>query len=100
MKRISANFIAVFISLMLFAMTIMAEESSETVQSEKQFQQKDECLLLAKNCGNSVVSIQDKIGRLEEEIARGRAVYTVEELNILKQKLDEVSRTLDFLLQK
>ena len=59
--------------------------------------QKDECLLLARQCGLSAQSIQDKIERLQEEIAKGTAVYTPEELRRLKQKLDEVSRTLDYL---
>ena len=81
-------------------MPVHADEASTTEASEQQTKQKDECLLVARNCGNSAISIQDKIEKLKDEIAKGRAVYTPEELNNLKQKLDEVSRTLDFLLEK
>jgi hypothetical protein len=81
-------------------MPVFADEAESTLSTEEQAQQKDECLLVARNCGNSAISIQDKIERLKDEIAKGRAVYTLEELNNLKQKLDEVSRILDFLLDK
>jgi len=81
-------------------MPVYSEETLPADSSEQQDQHKDECLLLARNCGTSAVSIQDKIARLKEEISKGRAVYTVEELNNLKQKLDEVSRILDYLLEK
>ncbi|MSN27253.1 MAG: hypothetical protein GJV46_15485 [Geobacter sp.] len=100
MKRIATLFTAVLISLMPVVMPVFADETSTTGPSGQQDQEKDECLLLARKCGNSAVSIQDKIEKLKEEIAKGRAVYTAEELSNLKQKLDEVSKTLDFLLEK
>lgn len=59
--------------------------------------QKDECLLIARNCGTSARSVQDKVERLQEEIEKGKRVYTPEELRQLKQKLDEVEKVLDFL---
>jgi hypothetical protein len=62
--------------------------------------QKDECVLIARECGSSVQSIQDKIERLQREIARGTAVYTPEELNLLKHRLDEVNKVLDMLGNK
>jgi hypothetical protein len=91
---------AIFFSLTSNLMPIFAEVTNPADSSEQQIQQKDECLLVARNCGNSAVSIQDKIERLKEEISKGRTVYTTEELNNLNQKLDEVSRILDFLLEK
>jgi len=100
MKRIATLLAAVLIFLMPAVTPAFADETSTAGPSEQQDQEKDECLLLARRCGNSAVSIQDKIEKLKEEIAKGRAVYTAEELNNLKQKLDEVSKTLDFLLEK
>lgn len=44
-------------------------------------------------------SIQEIIRDLQEEIARGEAVYTVEELRLLERKLDEYERTLRLLLE-
>lgn len=93
-------FVVMIVVLISTASLVLAEEKVLSEQPEQQTQQKDECLLVAKNCGTSVVSIQDKIERLKEEIAKGRAVYTTEELNNLKQKLDDVNRTLDYLLEK
>ena len=100
MKKISMLLTAMLISLLPVVVPVLADEAATTEQPGQQTQQKDECLLLAKSCGNSAVSIQDKIDRLKEEIAKGKTVYTTEELNNLKQKLDEVSKTLDFLLDK
>lgn len=61
---------------------------------------KDLCVLIAVECGHSAQSIQDRIERLKEAIAKGTAVYTPEELRSLKQKLDEVNKTLDLLGNK
>jgi len=82
------------------AVPLLADETETIDPQDQQTHQKDECLLAARRCGNSAISIQDKIERLKEEIDKGRAVYTLEELNTLQQKLDEVNRTLDFLLEK
>lgn len=58
---------------------------------------KDECLLIARNCGTSARSLQDKIEKLQEEIQKGKKVYTPQELRLLQQKLNEVEKVLDFL---
>jgi len=60
----------------------------------EQTQQKDECLLVAKNCPDSVDSIQQRIEKLQHEIGRGADVYTSDELQILKQKLDDATSIL------
>jgi len=100
MKRFCVLITAVGMYLLTIGVSVRADESVTTEVSEQQTQKKDECLLVARNCGNTVMSIQDKIERLKEEIAKGRDVYTVEEFNNLNQKLEEVNRTLDFLLDK
>lgn len=100
MRRKGMLLTAMAIYLLASCVAVTADENATMETSEQQTQQKDECLLVARNCGNSAISIQDKIERLKEEIAKGRAVYTVEELNDLKLKLEEVNRTLDFLLDK
>ena len=47
---------------------------------------------------NRQPSIQEIIRDLREEIARGEAVYTVEELRLLERKLDDYEQTLRVLL--
>lgn len=98
MKKTSLFFMIIVISLLSIIVPVYADETTTGEPSEQQTQQKNECILLAIKCGNSIISIQDKIQLLKEEIAKGRTVYSVEDLNNLKKKLDEVSKTLDFLL--
>src|SRR5690349_493302 len=51
--------------------------------------QKDECLLVARNCANETETIQQRIDRLNYEILKGTDVYTPEELNTLKRQLND-----------
>lgn len=58
-----------------------------------QLANKDECLLVAKNCPNDF-TIQQRIDRLNTEISKGTSVYTPDELNMLKKERDEAYREL------
>lgn len=62
-------------------------------------QGKDECLLVSQNCKDQVDSIQQKIARLNKEIAKGNKVYTPSEIKVLQGKLREVNNQLDDLLK-
>lgn len=77
--------------------TVHAEEmkSSSTAPAT----QKDECLLISKNCENQVLSIQEKMRRLQAEIKKGNRVYTPDELRRLDEKLQDVQKTLDVMLK-
>ena len=57
---------------------------------------KDECLLVAINCGTDYISLERKIENLRKEISKGKSVYTDDELNILRGKLDNATKTLEF----
>ena len=59
-----------------------------------QYANKDECMLVARNCPPDI-SIQDRIDRLNTEIAKGTDVYTPAELRVLNQKLNEAYTELD-----
>ena len=52
--------------------------------------QKDECLLVAKDCSSDTINA--RVERLEQEIAKGSAVYSDSELSKLKRELQEASR--------
>ncbi|HZV82628.1 MAG TPA: hypothetical protein VFF53_10735, partial [Geobacteraceae bacterium] len=58
---------------------------------------KDECLLVAANCADNVDSIQQRIERLNKEIAKGSAVYTQDELSKLNMKLEDTLKQLEGL---
>ncbi|SNB45343.1 hypothetical protein [Geobacter sp. DSM 9736] len=74
--------------------TAMAVEHAHVGHDEKCIK---ECQMLVRNCGQEVDSIQSRISKLNLEISRGTAVYTIRELIILKQKLDDAEATLGHL---
>lgn len=98
-KRVFLLFSVVAVTLLFTSGSVYSDETGAT-ESSVQRQQKDECLLLAIKCGTSIVSIQDKIEKLKDEIAKGKTAYTAEELNKLKKQLEDVSKTLDYLLER
>lgn len=85
-------------ALMLIAVPVLADEEF-TDRAVEQGQQggKDECLLVARNCGNEVDSIQQRIDRIQKEIGRGTDVYTNDELNRLNRQLGEELKNLENL---
>lgn len=58
---------------------------------------KDECLLFAKKCENEIETIKKKIMELQSEIQKGSVKYNIEDINKLKEKLDETYEMLDSL---
>jgi hypothetical protein len=93
MRRLTTVLTVLAASVLLTGSTLMAADNEEYGKD----QGKDECLLVAVNCAQSVDSIQMRIERLGNEIAKGTAVYTVDELNILKRKLEEINKDLETL---
>jgi hypothetical protein len=55
---------------------------------------KDECLLASKNCTAQVDDIYKRMHKLDKEIKKGTKVYTPQELQKLKDKLQETDQTL------
>lgn len=62
---------------------------AEQTQAEK-----DECLLVSRNCRDQVDDIYKRMERLDREIKKGTRVYTPQELAVLRQKLAETQETL------
>ena len=89
MKKI----IAILITMCL-AMTQVPAFASETAGSSE----KDLCLLYSEMCANRALTIQEKIAKLNGEIAKGTQVYTKAELQRLQNKLEESEQLLDNLL--
>ena len=61
----------------------------------RQIANKGECLLVARNCPPDMAFVQNRIDRLNAEIAKGTDVYTPAELRVLNQKLNEAYTELD-----
>lgn len=87
MKKIVTLAVA---AIMMTSVPLFAEMTKE---------QKDQCLLAAKECKTEVDSIQTKIKKLQAEIKKGKKVYSAEELKALDAKLEEANKLLDNLLK-
>jgi|GEM_PF-1857769 len=96
MKKI----IVVATLFLVFGAVLHAEEKSpqSAVAAEVAAPEKDECILNAKDCGEQALSLQSKIDRLKQEIAKGKKVYSSKELRKLRNKLEDANDILDELL--
>jgi len=92
MKRLVTILSIVATSVLLSAATVMSAESATGSEGGK-----DECLLVSMNCAGEVDSINQRIERLNKEIAKGADVYTQDELRKLNIKLDETLKQLEVL---
>lgn len=83
---------------LIFALPVLSEAGASGVGmgSEEQMQ-KDECLLVAQNCRESVDSLQQRIDRLSREISKGSSVYSGEELRSLEFKLKDANQMMEDL---
>jgi hypothetical protein len=92
MRSIAGTITVVAAALMITAVPIFAQEG---VMGQQELQvQKSECLLVAKNCPTD--SIQERIERIRNEIGRGTAIYTSDELRRLNRELEEAQKFLDY----
>ena len=89
MRRISILFSIVATALMINAVPSLSFEGTTMGGQAKTDMQKDECLLVAKNCASEVDTLQERITRLQAEINKGTAVYTSSELKTLNDELTE-----------
>jgi len=95
--------LTIFVSALLtFLLTAVgpAISAEKKMMDQMLLPQKDECLLLAKNCTDNEYVIEQRIERLRQEINKGNLIYTDDELNILRKKLDDANRTLDFIYRE
>lgn len=72
------------------AMTRYPALASETQGTSE----KDLCLLYSEMCANRALTLQEKIDKLNGEIAKGNQVYSKAELQRLQGKLEEAEGML------
>jgi peptidoglycan hydrolase CwlO-like protein len=85
-------------ALMLLTVPVLAVEGTmDKMLEQGQQGGKDECLLVAKNCGSEVDTIQQRIERIQKEIGRGTDVYTNDELKSLNRQLENEIKNLEEL---
>lgn len=95
MRRIASVLTILAASVLLTGSILMANERTEYGTPDNS---KNDCLLVAMNCANEVDSIQMHIERLNKEIAKGADVYTSEELDVLRDKLQDANRNLESII--
>jgi TolA-binding protein len=97
MKRIALKIALLLAASLVSALPALAAEGMGSTMMGQGQNQKDECLLVAKNCGDRVDTIQQRIERITHEISKGTAVYSREELMHLDSQLNDANRTLEQL---
>ena len=83
--------------VILLTAVFMMSANVPVFAAEMTKEQKDQCLLAAKECKTEVDSIQMKIKKLNKEIKKGTKVYSVDEIRTLNDKLKEAEALLDNL---
>jgi len=89
MKRIALILSGLAIAAVVNAAPFVSESESTIGGPVTMGTDKDECLLVALNCPEGVDPAQIRIDKLQAEIDKGNTVYTNEELNILRKKLND-----------
>jgi len=99
MKGLTLKIAVMVAATLIAALPVLAAEGIGSERSDLNQQgQKDECLLVAKNCGDNVDSIQQRIDRISHEIGKGTAVYTDSELRRLDSQLRDANSLLATML--
>ncbi|GFE59990.1 hypothetical protein [Geobacter sp. AOG2] len=103
MNSIARTVTIVAASMLFSAIPVLADEGNMGATESQIPQvgqgQKDECLLVAMNCGKDVDSIQERIERLNGEISRGTDVYTPQELRQLQNERDDYNKQFELLIE-
>ena len=91
MKKIATVISVVTASMLFLAIAISGAQNYPvpfgSFGKGMQSNQKNECLLVAKNCATESDTVLQRLNDLRNEIAKGYRVYTPTELNRLKEQL-------------
>lgn len=96
MRGLARKFAVLTTVVLMSAIPVVAAETGMGMNAGES-NQKDECLLVAQMCKNSVDSLQQRIDRLNREIGKGTSVYSGEELRKLEFQLRDAIDTMDVL---
>jgi hypothetical protein len=96
MKGLFGKFAVLTTVILLSGIPVVAAETGMGMNAGENAQ-KDECLLVAQTCKDSVDSLQQRIDRLNREIRKGTSVYTRDELRTLEFQLRDSINTMEVL---
>lgn len=85
--------LALVAASMLYSTSGLSEEKSTGLSDDygqyKAYElNKDQCLIVAKNCSGPSDPVLRRVERLNKEIDKGSSVYTPEELKVLQEQLN------------
>src|SRR5450759_2130532 len=90
--------LAIVAASLSYSTMVLSEENTAGLPNEygqyKIFDfkgQKDDCLIVAKNCISGDESVMKRVERLTREIEKGAEVYTPEELKIFQGQLNWIN---------
>src|SRR6185369_7169204 len=91
MKRITTVISVVVASMLFSAITLLGAEKYttpfESYGKNMQSNQKNECLIVAKNCATESSTVRQRLIDLRREISKGVRVYSEKELHMLREQL-------------
>ncbi|WP_136526930.1 hypothetical protein [Geomonas ferrireducens] len=96
MKRLARTFAVVTTVSLMSVISVLAADTGMGISPDSNTS-KDQCLLVAQTCKDSVDSLQQRIERLHREISKGNSVYTNEELRSLEFQLKDAISTMEVL---
>lgn len=97
MARILFILMFLAVSVLFYIKPVPAENSGwKDYGRNGTMMQKNDCLLVAKNCPVPDYSLRERMRLLRDEIDKGTAVYTQEEVRVLIRKLEDARATEDF----
>ncbi len=87
--------LAMVVASLLFSITVFSEEKATGLSDDYgQYKDygltgmKDQCLIVAQNCVGEDDNVMKRVERLNNEIGKGPAVYTPEELKNFQEQLN------------
>ena len=90
--------LAIVAASLSYSTMVLSEENTAGLPNEygqyKTYEskgQKDECLIVAKNCITGDESVMKRVERLKREIEKGSEVYPPEELKIFQDQLNWIN---------
>lgn len=81
--------LALVAASLLYSTSVLSEEKPAGLSSDHAYElNKDQCLIVAKNCSGESEAVKMRVERLNKEIDKGSSVYTPEELQMLQDQLN------------
>lgn len=97
MKGIALKITLVIAASLISALPVLAADMGSGTMGQDRQSGKDECLLMARNCGDQADTIQQRIQRINRELNKGSSVYSNDELRRLQNQLDDANHMMEIL---